>query len=116
MANNPNVLDNLTPWQPGKSGNPKGKPKGVQHSSTRLRRLLEITQNFENPITEETAGFTVAEQMDLAQIMKAKSGDTQAYNTIMDRLEGKPKQTVEESGEKKIIIETRKYGESDKDD
>jgi hypothetical protein len=32
MPNNPNAEDNLTPFPPGKSGNPKGRPK----SSARL--------------------------------------------------------------------------------
>lgn len=70
------------------------KQKGVPHSKTRLKRLLQITNNLENPITKEIEGFSVAEQMDLAQIMKAKDGDTKAYTAIMDRLEGKPAQTV----------------------
>ncbi len=32
---------NLTSWQPGQSGNPKGKPKGAKHISTRIREMLE---------------------------------------------------------------------------
>lgn len=91
MANN----ENLIPAKKGEVRNPKGYPKGVQHSRTRLRRLLELTENLTNPVTGEIEGFTIAEQMDLAQIIKARKGDTQAYNTIMDRLEGKPQQTVE---------------------
>lgn len=74
------------------------KPKGVEHSITRLRRLLMLTENLTNPITKAVEGFTVAEQMDLAQIIKARRGDTRAYNAILDRLEGKPRQTTELMG------------------
>lgn len=33
-------IDNLTPWQPGQSGNPKGKPKGYKHISTWIQEML----------------------------------------------------------------------------
>lgn len=86
---------NLKPFKPGQSGNPKGRPKGVLHSKTRLKRLLELTEDLTNPITKEIEGFSVAEQMDLAQIIKARKGDTKAYIALLDRLEGKPTQNVD---------------------
>ena len=84
-----------TQFKPGVSGNPKGKPKGVPHSKTRLLRLLELTEELKNPVTGELEGFTVAEQLDLQQIIKARRGDTRAYTVVMDRLEGKPPQTID---------------------
>lgn len=95
---------NLKPFKPGQSGNPKGKPKGVEHSSTRLKRLLELTQKMKNPVTGQDEDFTVAEQMDLALINKARKGDVLAYREILDRLEGKAKQTVEQTGDMGITI------------
>jgi hypothetical protein len=103
--------EDLIPFKPGQSGNPKGRPKGTQNISTRLRRLLDVTENLSNPITEEVEGFSVLEQIDMKLILKAREGDLASIKEVYDRLEGKPKQTVEESGEKKIIIETRKYNE-----
>jgi hypothetical protein len=82
-------------WQPGESGNPDGRPKGVPNTKTRLQRLLLLTQNMTNPVTGEKEGFTVAEQMDLAQIIAARKGDTRAYNAIIDRLEGRASQSVD---------------------
>jgi ribosomal 50S subunit-associated protein YjgA (DUF615 family) len=83
------------PFKKGESGNPTGKPKGVEHSSTRLKRLLELTQDLKNPVTGETESFSVAEQMDLALIIKARKGDVLAYREILDRLEGKAKQSTD---------------------
>lgn len=95
MANNPNARDNLIPAKPGEVRNPNGRGKGVPNSKTRLLRLLELTENLKNPVTGELEGFTVAEQLDMQQIIKARRGDTKAYQTIMDRLEGKPAQAVD---------------------
>lgn len=92
MAGNNN---NLIPPKKGEVRNPKGRGKGVPNSKTRLKRLLELTEDMTNPITKEIEGFSVAEQMDLAQIVKARKGDTKAYNAVMDRLEGRPKQAID---------------------
>lgn len=97
MPNNPRAVDNLIPAKKGEVRNPKGRGKGVPDSKTRLKRLLEITQDLKNPITGEVEGFSVAEQLDLQQIIKARRGDTKAYNAILDRFEGKPQQTVDQT-------------------
>ena len=86
---------NLTPFPKGVSGNPAGKPKGTQHSKTRLLRLLDLVQKKKNPITGEEEEFTVLELMDMQMIAKALKGDQRAYETVVDRLEGKPKQTTD---------------------
>lgn len=86
---------NLKPFPKGVSGNPAGKPKGTEHSKTRLKRLLELVQKKKNPITGEEEEFSVLELMDMQMIAKALKGDQRAYQEIIDRLEGKPKQTSE---------------------
>jgi len=86
---------NLKPYPKGVSGNPAGKPKGIQHSKTRLLRLLELVQKKKNPITGDEEDFTVLELMDMQMIAKALKGDQRAYETVIDRLEGKPKQTTD---------------------
>lgn len=92
MALNP---QNLKPAKKGEIRNPNGKPKGIPNTKTRLQRLLSLTENMTNPVTGDVEGFTVAEQMDLAMIMKARKGDTKAYSALVDRLEGKPQQSVD---------------------
>jgi hypothetical protein len=107
---------NLTPFPKGVSGNPAGKPKGVPNSKTRLLRLLELVQIKTNPITGEKEEFTVAEQLDLMVLQKAFKGDLRAYQEILDRLEGRAKQSteIEVSGgmtinweEKKTYVENK---------
>lgn len=100
---------NLKPFPKGVSGNPAGKPKGTQHSKTRLKRLLELVQVKKNPITGEDEEFTVLELMDMQMISKALRGDQKAYEAVVDRLEGKPKQstdiTADIKGNVQITIE-----------
>lgn len=88
-------IDNLVHFKPGESGNPNGRPKGVQNSKTRLLRLLELVTKVRNPVTGEDEDFSIAEQLDMQIIAKARKGDLKAYEIILDRLEGKAKQTNE---------------------
>jgi hypothetical protein len=85
---------NLKPFQVGNPGGP-GRPKGVPNSKTRLLRLLELVQVKTNPITGEKEEFSVAEQLDLIVLQKAFKGDLRAYQELMDRLEGRAKQSAE---------------------
>lgn len=100
---------NLKPFQVGNPGGP-GRPKGVQNSKTRLLRLLELVQKKKNPITGEEEEFTVLELMDMQMIAKALKGDQKAYQEVIDRLEGKAKQSteVEVSGGVNITWEEKK--------
>lgn len=86
---------NLKPFPKGVSGNPAGKPKGVKHSKTRLLRLLQLVTKVRNPVTGEKEEFTVAEQLDMIILQKAFKGDLRAYQEILDRLEGRAKQTTD---------------------
>jgi hypothetical protein len=90
---------NIEPrWKKGESGNPAGKKKGVLNSKTRLKMLLEVVVNKENPFTNEFQDFNLLELMDMKQIQKAiDNGDTNAYKEILDRLEGKSNITQDES-------------------
>ena len=101
---------NLIPAQKGEVRNPNGRPKGVPNSKTRLLRILELVQKKRNPVTGQDEEFSIAEQMDLQLINKALKGDMKAYEILMDRLEGKPKQSteVEVSGGMTINWEEKK--------
>ena len=101
---------NLKPFPKGNNANPNGRPKGVPNSKTRLLRLLELVQTKTNPITGEKEEFTVAEQLDMMVLQKAFKGDLRAYQEILDRLEGRAKQTneIELSGGLQINWEEKK--------
>ena len=101
---------NLTPFPKGVSGNPAGKHKGVPNSRTRLLRLLELVTKVRNPVTGEDEEFTIAEQLDMKIIAKAMKSDLRAYQEILDRLEGRAKQTneIELSGGLQINWEEKK--------
>jgi len=101
---------NLIPAQKGEVRNPKGRGKGVLNSKTRLLKLLELVTTTKNPVTGEEEEFTIAEQLDMQIIAKARKGDLKAYEILLDRLEGKPKQSteVEVSGGMTINWEEKK--------
>ncbi len=73
---------NLKPWPPGVSGNPKGKPKGARHISTWVQEILE-DENF----TYKLAGGkkkTGAPLKAILQVLviKALEGDTRAFDLL----------------------------------
>lgn len=84
-----------TQFKPGQSGNPAGRPKGVPNTKTRLQRILNLIEEHKNPVTGELEKFTVAELLDMQQVIKARKGDTRAYQILLDRLEGRPQQSVD---------------------
>jgi len=74
-------------FQPGQSGNPKGRPKSITLSEAYRRELARIDPN-------DPQGRTHAEVLAEQMIAKAKTGDVQALKEIADRVEGKARQTV----------------------
>lgn len=74
----------------------RGRTKGVPNSRTRLERLLTLVQKVKNPVTGELEEFSIAEQIDMKVIAKALKGDIKAYKELMDRLEGKPRQEIDQ--------------------
>lgn len=97
---------NLIPPKKGEVRNPKGKPVGLQNSKTRYLRLLALTEKIQNPVTGKIEEFSVLEQLDMQMIAKARKGDLNAYKEIMDRLEGRPSQSIEHTGKDDGPIES----------
>lgn len=102
---------NLVPFKQGYDERRKINPaKGVEHSKTRLLKLLSLVIKSKNQLlnSEEETEMSVLEKMDMGQIALAMNGDTKAYKEIMDRLEGRSietvKQSVEISTEKRITV------------
>lgn len=103
-----------TRFKKGQSGNPAGSKPGYKHSKTRLKELLALVINSEDPIDSNTKDGDIAYFIDAAQIKEALEGDTAAYREIMNRLEGTAKETKEHTGKVKFVINRRgKNGNSD---
>jgi hypothetical protein len=83
---------NLTPFKPGQSGNPQGRPPGSKNLSTILKELLEE----EVDIDGEKLPFKTAIIKKL--IFKAHRGNLRAIQEIFDRTEGKAKQEIKHEG------------------
>lgn len=79
LQENISAIDRIRPWQfqPGKSGNPSGKPKGTVSLKTYARRMIQ-------EMTDE-------EKMEFMKGIDKK--------TVWEMSEGKAKQDVEVSGE-----------------
>lgn len=79
MANPKGNPQNLTPWKPGESGNPNGRPKKGQAVTDILRETVDKQS-------------LVEKLLELAQ-----EGDLAALKYCIDRLDGKPVETVNQT-------------------
>jgi hypothetical protein len=100
-----NKEDNLRPaWTKGQSGNPKGRPKGSRNRSTIAKYWLSIEQKLKNPITGDVEPLSQEDLMTLAQIKKAREGDTSAYRALEDSAYGSPVQQIEETQTRRMDL------------
>lgn len=116
---NPNPdQSGLKHFKPGQSGNPKGRAKGSLNLSTILRRMLEE----ELEVVEDGARVKkpVKDILVRKLIRKAIKGeDLKAISEIFDRVDGKPKQTIDQNvalNERKSVSELFPFEKDDKDD
>ncbi len=91
-------LSNLKPFKPGQSGNPRGRPKSITLSEAYRKMLAAVD---ETDPERRTRAEVLAEQM----YAKAKTGDVSALREIADRVEGKPRQTLALTLEKREQLE-----------
>jgi len=80
------------PWAKGQSGNPKGQPLKSRPMTDTLRELLEARGED---------GRTHREVILAKMISLAEAGNVDAAKYICDRLQGKPSQAVELSGDER---------------
>jgi len=102
----PRRADHLEPykWKKGESGNPLGRPKGEVNLSMRLRKqLLEALPDCKTDAVK-------ADLVILALVEEARSGNIQAIQMILDRLEGKVTDKVDVTGAAVIfnVIEAKR--------
>ena len=118
---------NLNPYKPGQSGNPKGKPKGAKNFSTSLKRLLagiddSKDKNWTNPLAKKLIqiafGKFKGKDKDGNDITYSASVKEQltAVIEMLDRNEGKAKQNIQIDSEvnalpANIVIQGKKQKE-----
>ncbi len=84
---------NLTPWQPGQSGNPAGRRSGSKNMSTIVQELLDQEADngmlAKSTIAEllEGSSPTYAKAVVLATIHKALQGDIRAITWLAEQQE-----------------------------
>jgi hypothetical protein len=84
-------LANLIPAKKGEIRNKNGKPPGTLNSKTLLHRLLKAKGEYTDPAGKKwrLPKITIMHEK---QIELAMSGNTSAYNAVIDRFEGRAEQ------------------------
>jgi len=79
---------NLRPWKPGQSGNPRGMTKGTKHASTWIQELLN-DEDFNITISKKRYKGAPLRAMVKAQVIRAMDGDTRAFDVLLKHGWGK---------------------------
>lgn len=80
-------------WQKGQSGNPKGRPKKGQTMTDLLKEYLEEKNDL--GIKEDGDLITVKRALIKGIVMLALSGNVQAMQYIINRIDGMPTQAID---------------------
>lgn len=72
-----------------------GRKKGSLNRTTYLKKYYEAKETFKNPINGKVSKLTQGDIIALSMIKEARSGNVQAFNTIMDNLFGKQKDSLQ---------------------
>lgn len=91
-------LKNLKPpFKKGESGNPNGRPLGKKNYETLIREAIVEYAKKNAKTPEEIEGLIYQQAINMAV-----KGEFNFFRDLMDRLHGKPKDTVDLTGEIKI--------------
>jgi hypothetical protein len=91
-----------TRFKKGQSGNPAGRPKGARNYKTLFREAyVAIAKDLRLGKDPDVLLVEILKR----GIKEALKGNYPFYKDIMDRLYGKPKQTIENE-EKKLLVVT----------
>jgi len=88
--------DNLKPFPKGVSGNPKGKKKGTKNTSTIIKDILNTKIDMKDPINGEKTKKEIRYAMIMKQVQRALGGNLNAYKELIDRIDGKPTQSIKQ--------------------
>lgn len=86
-------LDNLKPFQKGKSGNPKGRPEGQRNYATIYKEALKDLAKQRKTTPEKLEMEFVQQGM-----IRGFNGDYRFFQDTLDRIHDKPKSRTELTG------------------
>ena len=102
MNETPN-MSGLTPWKPGESGNPAGKPTGTRNFTTLVREALkklavdkdgkELPESYEALLIKRVLNKAISQ------------GDTRMIEILWNYLDGKPMQKFEHGVDKESLAD-----------
>jgi len=96
----------------------RGRPKGALSVKTTLKQLLESEIDWKD-LAGKPSRLQALDAMLGEQIRKAiKEGDTGAFSAILDRLEGKPRQEIDQKTDavQRVIVEYVENGKIESDE
>ncbi len=89
---------NLTPWQPGQSGNPAGRPKGDKTITALARKHLEEYARDVAPFRRlaenlnlDDPELTVKDVLAISWLLNAVKGRTGPLQELLNRMDGRVK-------------------------
>ena len=88
-------------WKKGQSGNPKGRPKGTSIERA-IKDLLE----------DGIKGDDIQKALARVAIQKAMGGDFKFYQMVLERIDGKVVDKVENDTKMDIVVKYEDYGDS----
>lgn len=102
---NPVPNSEATRFQPGQSGNPIGPPKGHLKTATMIKLLL-AGESDKVDATTNTPKTKLQAMIDAQILMASTPGpqSTAAFAALLDRVDGKPKQTVITEGGMELVL------------
>ena len=101
-------IENLKPFEKGKSGNPTGRPKGSKNRSTIIREMLDMMVQVKDDNGDEVWQSNEYRMVQAILTKAIEKGDVSAFNSIMDNVYGKLKDTVDMNTTEQVNHDFRK--------
>ena len=103
-------------FKEGQSGNPNGRPKGIS-LTTILKKYLNKEIDFTDPIEAKKVKKRIGDVIILKLLANAIKGDDRAIKEILERVDGKITQPLQNLGEgtKIIVVHDRNSIQSNKE-
>lgn len=92
------IPEGATPFKPGESGNPAGKPPGTKNRSTLVKKWMEVVTKGENSLTNKSEELTEEEWQILSLIKQGRRGNIQASKLLFEMLYGPQEKNINHSG------------------